>query len=117
MAFPAHHAGRSKRKEPDLAGPLLARSHSLLPAGGLGLLDRFEPATLLPDSGPVRRADCGACTPRLLRRAASSEPADGKRTDSGDSISKLRSGDRSQAADWDAAGASRTWIIMDVVMG
>ena len=75
VAVPADHAGRGEREELLIEGPLLARNRGLRAAGGLGLLDRPESATVLQVSGPVGGDDCGAGASGILRPAAFAESA------------------------------------------
>ena len=63
--------GEVKEKNRRLKDLSLARDRGLRAADGVGLLDRPEPAAVLPRAGPPRGADRGARASRLLRRAPS----------------------------------------------
>ena len=75
MAVPADHAGRGKGEELAAQGPLLARDRRLRTADRVGLLDRPEPAALLPRAGASSGEDRGARPSGLLRRASPGESA------------------------------------------
>jgi NADH-quinone oxidoreductase subunit M len=54
---------------------LLARDRGLRAAGGVGFLDRPEPAAVFQVPGPLSGADCGARASRVLRRPPLDESA------------------------------------------
>ena len=67
--------GEVKEKNRAAEGSLVARDRGVRAAGGVGVLDRAEPAAVLPRAGAAGGADCGTGAAGLLRRAASGESA------------------------------------------
>ena len=75
LAVPADHAGRGQREELAAEGSFVARDRGVRSADRVGILDRPEPAALLPRAGAPGGEDRGARASGLLRRAPSGEPA------------------------------------------
>ena len=62
-------------QEREAAGSFVAGDRGIRAAGGVGVLDRPEPAAVLPGAGAAGGADRGAGAPRLLCAAPAAESA------------------------------------------